>query len=277
VHIRPLTPADLDAAMAATAHVGWGNLRPHFAFYLERSECCPLVAEENGQIVGTAAGTRRGKVGWIGHVIVRPDCRRRGIGSALVEAVGARLEEAGCRTLLLVATDLGRPVYERLGFRVDSLYSKLSGPALDTFPARPNLRPVAEPDLPAIRALDYLASGEDRSAHIRLATEGGWVAAGATPGEVRGFYLPAPWAEGPLVASDPEAMALLLDVTRATANLARGQAEARFTIPAANTAAITHLRACGFVEAAPLPRMIRGEPLDWRPDLIGGRFSGAIG
>ena len=274
--IRPLTPADLDAAVAATAHVGWGNLRPHFAFYLERSDCCPLVAEEEGRIVGTAAGTRKGGVGWIGHVVVHPDCRRRGIGSALVEAVIARLEEAGCRALLLIATDLGRPVYEKLGFRVDSLYARLNGPTLDAFPMHPDLRALAESDLPAIRSLDRLASGEDRAAHLRLAPSG-WVVGGAGPGEVRGFYLPLPWAEGPLVATDPEAMALLLDAARATAKAQRGQSEVRFTIPAENAAGIAHLRACGFVETPPLPRMIRGEPLAWRPELVGGRFSGALG
>jgi GNAT superfamily N-acetyltransferase len=184
-HIRPLTPSDLDAAVAATAQVGWGNLRPHFAFYLEQPGCYPLVAEIEEKTVGTAAGTRRGSVGWIGHVIVQTGYRRRGIGSALVEAVIARLEEAGCRTLLLIATDLGRPVYERLGFRVDSLYCKLSGPTLDAHPTHPDLRRVAESDLPAIRALDQMASGEDRSATSAWQPR----AAGSSAARHRGRYV----------------------------------------------------------------------------------------
>ena len=276
MHIRPLTVADLDAVVEATAHVGWGDLRPHLTFYLQQTGCCPLVADEDGRIVGTAAGTKKGTVGWVGHVIVHPEYRRQGIGSALVEAVIARLEADGCRTILLIATDLGRPIYERLGFRVDSPYSKLNGPTLDAYPTHPDLRPLAESDLPEVRALDRLASGEDRAAHLRLATNG-WVVADAAPGRLRGFYLPMPFAEGPLVATDPVATATLLDVARTTARLARGQAELRFTIPAANAAALAHLRRVGFVEGEPLPRMVRGEALSWRPDLVAGRFSGALG
>jgi GNAT superfamily N-acetyltransferase len=277
VLIRPMLPADLDAVILATRDVGWGDLRPHFQFYLDRPECYPFVAEIAGRVVGTAAGTRKGNAGWIGHVIVQAEYRRRGIGAALVEATIARLEAVGCATQLLVATDLGRPVYEKLGFREDSRYSQCRGATLDEFPTHAGLRSLEKGDLPAIFALDRQATGEDRSAQIRAFAARGWVFAGDRPGEVRGFYLPTPWAEGPVIASDPEAAGALIDVARADARLLRGAAEMRIKLPAANRAGRDVLHDRGFDEGPLRARMIRGEAIDWRPDLIYARFSGALG
>ncbi|GAB3750856.1 GNAT family N-acetyltransferase [Microlunatus parietis] len=42
--------------------------------------------------------------------------RRRGIGTALAEAVGERARDLGCRSVLLNATGPGEPVYRRVGF-----------------------------------------------------------------------------------------------------------------------------------------------------------------
>jgi GNAT superfamily N-acetyltransferase len=269
--------SDLDAVILAARNVGWGDLRPHYQFYLDRPECCPFVAEIAGRVVGTAAGTKKGSVGWIGHVIVHAEYRRRGIGTALVEATIARLEEIGCPTQLLVATDLGRPVYERLGFREDSLYSQYHGAALDAFPAHPGLRPLVPDDLDAVITLDRQATGEDRSAHVHAFAKHGWVFAGGRPDEVRGFYLPTPWTEGPVVASDPEAASALLDVARADAHRARGVTDMRFKLPAANRAGQSTLRGKGFSEGVLRARMIRGGAIDWQPELIYARFSGALG
>jgi GNAT superfamily N-acetyltransferase len=54
----------------------------------------------------------------IWDMIVLPAEQRRGIGSAILERL---LERAEGRTIVtLVATEAGRPLYERFGFRVES-------------------------------------------------------------------------------------------------------------------------------------------------------------
>jgi len=80
--------------------------------------CRPILAERDREIVGTGVATVSGRVGWVGTIWVAPALRRRGLGRAITEAVIEELEASGCRTLVLVATEAGRPVYERLGFEV---------------------------------------------------------------------------------------------------------------------------------------------------------------
>jgi GNAT superfamily N-acetyltransferase len=52
-----------------------------------------------------------------------PEWRKRGIGSAIVEAMTAFAREEGLR-LALIATDEGRPIYERAGFTNDARYMR---------------------------------------------------------------------------------------------------------------------------------------------------------
>lgn len=56
-------------------------------------------------------------VGGIYFVCTHPDFRRRGIGAAVTLAAMRGARELGCRLAVLGTSDLGRPVYERLGFR----------------------------------------------------------------------------------------------------------------------------------------------------------------
>jgi hypothetical protein len=44
-----------------------------------------------------------------------------------------------------------------------------------------------------------------------------------------------------------------------------------------NEAGIARLLAEGFREAWSAPRMARGAPIDWRPELIWGQFNHAVG
>jgi len=65
-----------------------------------------LVAEEDGEIVGTVIGGFDGRRGLIYHLAVSASYRRRGIGSKLMKEVEARLHAKGCiRCYLLVTTD----------------------------------------------------------------------------------------------------------------------------------------------------------------------------
>ena len=83
-------------------------------------ETHPFVAEADGEVVGTGVLSVNGSVGWIGTIWVEPAWRRRGVGMALTQATIDTAESAGCRTLLLVATDAGRPLYEKIGFEVQT-------------------------------------------------------------------------------------------------------------------------------------------------------------
>jgi ribosomal protein S18 acetylase RimI-like enzyme len=51
------------------------------------------------------------------YVVTRPEARRRGLGAAMTRRVLHEARAAGCRAAVLCASDLGRGIYERLGFR----------------------------------------------------------------------------------------------------------------------------------------------------------------
>ncbi len=70
-----------------------------------------------GNMVGFVTAVRHGQSGWIGNLIVPPSCRRGGIGSTLLDYALQQLTEQGCTTIWLTASAMGRPLYERRGFR----------------------------------------------------------------------------------------------------------------------------------------------------------------
>lgn len=62
-----------------------------------------LVADWQGKIVGVARGARRDdETFWLGFLGVRPAYRRKGIGSALLDAFIAEARKAGARKLALL-------------------------------------------------------------------------------------------------------------------------------------------------------------------------------
>jgi ribosomal protein S18 acetylase RimI-like enzyme len=65
-----------------------------------------LVAEDNGQIIGSVIGGFDGRRGLIYHLAVSASFRGRGVGSRLMDEIEARLRARGCiRCYLMVTTD----------------------------------------------------------------------------------------------------------------------------------------------------------------------------
>jgi GNAT superfamily N-acetyltransferase len=62
----------------------------------------------------------RGEEGYVVNVYTRPDWRRRGIGSALMEALLAESRRLELGRLRLHTTEDGRALYSRFGFREHS-------------------------------------------------------------------------------------------------------------------------------------------------------------
>ncbi len=275
IELRPMTVAEVDRIADLVLAGGWADFRRQLAFAVGSSDCVAVVAEVGGEPAGVGVGTRNGTVGWLGPIFTAPARRGHGVGRGLTEAVARWLEEAGCATLLLAATDLGRPVYERLGFVAFGRYHVLSGPAAALPEPGPNLYPLGPGDWAAVDALDRWASGEER-AHLlgAFGREGaGWVVADDASGRLRGYALATPWGAGPVVAPDPvDALALL----RRSATLGE---DGRLTavLPAENAMGRALLAGLGFVEARSLPRMQRGASVAWRPEAIWRLFSFGMG
>ena len=174
--IRGMRPADIDTAVALARAQGWRDRRHFYEFVFRTPTCEPVVGLVDGRVVATGLATTSGRVGWLGAIAVEAEYRRRGIGRAITEDLCRRLWAAGCDTLSLEATEAGRGLYEQMGFRLTTWYHQLQADHLPEVPAAPpgaRARPLEASDMPAVLALDRLATAENRSAPLTVMAESG--------------------------------------------------------------------------------------------------------
>ena len=85
------------------------------------------LAKDDEKIVGTSsvsfyvlppnAMRLSGKVAYIGNMFTYPDYRRQGIATKLFDLSIGSAKEYGCTEICLDATEMGRPLYEKYGFK----------------------------------------------------------------------------------------------------------------------------------------------------------------
>ena len=279
-----MTRADVPVASAALLADQWGDRRGWFDFVVDAPRCHAFVAEDDGDIVGTGVASIHGSVAWIGTIWVDSTRRREGLGTALTNATIDAAETAGSRTLVLVATEAGRPLYEHLGFEVQSWYVTLEADGLapsETDQTADGSRHGAGPrlftprDLPAMAGLDRAATGEDR-AHLlaAFAEPGSARVLDGEDGGIAGFVVRGSWGGGATIAPSALDALQILRGRRVAAGPAR---KVRAGVLADNVEGLALLTANGWKEAWRAPRLIRGEPLQWRPTHIWGQFNHALG
>ena len=275
-----MTLADLDQTAAAILADQWGDRRAWFEFALANEACHPIVADADGTVVGTGVATVNGSVAWVGTIWVAPAHRRQGLGRALTDAVIEAAEAHRTRTLVLVATDRGRRLYERLGFEVQTWYRTFEAPGRGPstggdHPPSAAVRPFEAADFEDIAALDAVATGEDRRTVLSaIATLGGTRVLSDDDGAIRGFVMRGPWGGGATVAPRiHDAMTLL----RARQRASTSDRRVRCGILLENEAGAVALERDGWTEAWRAPRLVRGDPLTWHPEHLWGQFNHAIG
>jgi predicted N-acetyltransferase YhbS len=280
VSIRPMSVADVAPAAAVLRRGSWGDREAFFDFALEHSACLPLVADAAGEIVGTGLGTSFGRTGWVGMIFVAPAWRGRGLGTRLTRAIVDDLHQAGCGTVLLIATELGRPVYERLGFVAEDTYVILSSSgALERAPEQPmeTTRPFETADFAAVCALDRWATGEDRSALLESIAGrhvGAVVVDVESHSAVRGYCLAASWGGWPTIASCPSVALALLD-WRVRHGGSPGDTQT--ALLARNEVGLAAVLEAGWRRTGSAVRMRLGPAVEWHPDAVWGQFNFAIG
>ena len=106
-------------------HVSASDSWSELSRKLERDPDLFLVAIEQDNIVGTVLGGFDGRRGMVYHLAVAQAWRGRGLGSALMDELEARLKARGCRkAYLMVASENPdvREFYQRLGWEVMDVF-----------------------------------------------------------------------------------------------------------------------------------------------------------
>jgi GNAT superfamily N-acetyltransferase len=266
--IRPFRSSDLEGALVANDAVGWSGRRVLFDYYFARHDCALFVAEVDDEIVGTGGATifpGAPPTGWVHGIVVRPGQQRSGLGGQLTEAAIAWLRCRSAGAVLLLATDAGRPVYERIGFVAGERYGSFAWPAA---PSDTDVvtRPMQAADLPAAYALDHAATGEHRRGFIEAFASSGWVA--TCGADVVGFHLACPWGGGPAIARDAATGLALLRLAAAVRRTPRS-----LGLPEENEVAVQYLNKLGITAEHYVTRMCLGAPPSWRADMIFGVFN----
>src|SRR5687768_5338020 len=103
---------------------------PELRKLVERNPGLFLVAEDEGEIMGTVIGAWDGRRAWVYHLAVRPDAQRRGTARLLMDEVEGRLRAMGATKLNLLVERANAGVadfYHKLGFAPDDLLFMAKG------------------------------------------------------------------------------------------------------------------------------------------------------
>jgi ribosomal protein S18 acetylase RimI-like enzyme len=216
LEIRLLDESDIQAAMLLKESARWNQTEGDWRRLLRLEPRGCFCAKAGGVLAGTTTTITYGsELAWIGMVLVDPEYRRRRIATRLMQAALDYLSER-VATVKLDATPDGRPVYENLGFEVESLVERWAGRARAVPTAScAMLETAAQGEL---FALDQHAFGADRSELIGALLADACAApvvATTADGRLSGYAVARRGSNaayvGPLVAADAKQAARLLD------------------------------------------------------------------
>lgn len=248
---------------------GWSDIATEFEFYIKSDFCTPIKFEIDGKIVGVGASIAFEKTAWLAHIIVDSNYRNKGIGYDIVNELIYRLKrDFSTETFLLIATELGRPLYLKFGFRDVSNYLFMKREQQwKEQPISPKIADFKEELRSSIYDIDLQATGEKRECLIDPYIEKSKVY--IEKGKVTGYFLPD-LREGLIYAQTSEAGIELMRYKYSKIDKA--------VLPSENKVGVDFLKTNGFAEIPTKgTKMVMGKDLVWRPNMMYSRISGNFG
>jgi predicted N-acetyltransferase YhbS len=191
VSLRPARPEDAEAA-GTICYRAFKTIADQHAFppdfptpavatelmryMLSRSHIHAVVAEVDGQVVGSNFLWKTGFVAGVGPITVDPNVQNGAIGRQLMQAVIDHAREQGIAAVrLLQAAYHGRSLslYTKLGFVVREPLAVVQGNPLTLRIPHHRVRAASEADIEAANALSRRVSGYDRGIELRDAIRQG--------------------------------------------------------------------------------------------------------
>lgn len=224
-----------------------------------------MIQEE--KIIGTGNVFLKNKIGWLANIIVAENFRGQGLGYKMTKFLVDFLNNKGCETQLLIATELGEPVYKKIGFEKMIDYQCFDTKLEKDFNNTNSIRKLTELDLENLYKLDTEANGEDRTHLIDKFYKTGL--GYFCDSELLGFYLPD-FGRGLVLSRDKQAGIDLLKLKHAK----EGK---RTLLPVENKEGIEFFEKNGFKKGYKCSKMILGENYKWNPQYIYSYGSGYCG
>lgn len=214
--VRNMTAGDVDTCFTLTQALKWPHRREDWQLAQQLGE--GVVIEEQGKLIGSAILWRWGdKAATIGLVIVDNQQQGRGLGKQLMLAL---LEKVPGYNVRLHATEMGKGLYEKLGFVTCGGIRQHQTRALAAvpnvvIPIGLQLRSAVEADHATLVALDQQAHGMLRPAlYQHLIADNQTIVLENAQQQIQGFAslrrFGHGWAIGPVIAKElPVAQALI--------------------------------------------------------------------
>jgi len=247
---------------------GWDDIKLPFQYYLShRGFCTPLKFVIDEIIAGTGTCVFHKDVAWLAHIIVHVDYRNRGLGKLITDTLVNRVKLHPYKTISLIATDLGEPVYRKVGFETDTEYlfykneDQKQHEGDSEFISR-----FEKKHLEDILELDKRVSGEDRSQRLLEFIDDSFVF--RRNSKTEGYFFPS-FGDGLIIASNATAGIELMKLRNKSKNMA--------VLPVDNKEALGFLEQNNFKHYRTAKRMTLGEKRKWLPQMLFNRVSGQIG
>ncbi|SEO94326.1 GNAT family N-acetyltransferase [Mucilaginibacter sp. OK283] len=245
----------------------WPDIVPNFYFYVDSPFCFPIKVVINDAIAGIGAAIIHADVAWLGHIIVHPEHRSKGIGFYITQNLVDIAHQHRCQTINLIATAMGAPVYEKAGFITETEYLffkdiQIQLPGLPTL----NIKPYQEKFLQQILAIDQTNSQENREPLLREHVKTGLIY--CNDDTVEGYYLPG-LGEGLIIANTACAGIELMKLHLRTND--------KIAFPKNNSNAVNFLYEKGYKEIRTAKRMRLGKARNVIFSSIYNRIAGNIG
>lgn len=248
---------------------GWPDITIAFNSYIEKDFCIPIKAIIEGCIVGIGSSIKFDNTAWLAHIIVREESRNKGIGYEMVKYLISDPSSKQIDTFLLIANDLGEPVYKKVGFKTISDYLFLERESVwrnkDIISSK--ITPYTNLFYNQILELDKTISGENRELLLNLHMKQCMIY--QENSKIHGVFMPD-LGEGLIIANSSVIGIELMKLKYAKVNKA--------VIPAENKIGLEFLIQNGFKLLNSKGRkMILGKDIIWKPECYFSRIGGNYG
>ncbi|MGE0714394.1 MAG: GNAT family N-acetyltransferase [Alphaproteobacteria bacterium] len=217
---RALVAEDAPALARLSVEAGWNQIADDWRLILGHGAGEGIFADDGTALASACDVPLTARSRWICMVLVTAAARRRGHATRLMARRIDAIERAGL-VAGLDATELGRPVYERLGFRPLFALTRMraAAPEWPDVDTDATIRPMTAADIPFVAAWDTGATGSDRRFLLAHLLDRMPRAARLTirDGRIAGFAMARDGVRaagiGPVAADDPALAAALTTAT----------------------------------------------------------------
>ena len=267
INIQPVQLSDIDSLVWLQPPDWKEDIRPHFNYYYNSAFCDPVKFIREDKIVGVGTTFKHRNSAWLAHIIVHPEFRNRGIGKMITDSLVRSLDKRKYKTIYLIATELGYPVYLKSGFVPESEYAHFEfEPGNKKHDISPLIIPYEDKYKSEIFELDRVTSGEFREVMLNGSIQNSFIF--LSNGKVSGAYFPK-LGDGLIIADEPEAGIELMKF--------RLQSETDAIFPAENKAAFEFCCNIGANHVKNSKRMRLGKRRIRLPEYLYNRIGGQIG